>query len=99
MITLTNCTVVFDGNDIDSLEGALINVSGESPNATVRIATPDKKARKFRTSDRLFNASMTGTGKKWKIEGTSEFLSREVGTDDSMVSLSVVAKGGCDGCR
>lgn len=98
-MTLTNCTIT-DPDGYADLEGAVVVVSGESPNATIRIAEKDMRARKFRTFDRLLNASIKEAGKSgWLIEGDSEHLSGEIGTADSRLSLTVKAKGGCQGCR
>lgn len=97
MITLSKCTITSTG--VDDIEDAVVVVSGESPNATVRIAIPDHEVRKFRTIDRILNASVKGDDKRWTIEGTSEQLLTEVRTTDTLVKLTVVSLGGCQGCR
>lgn len=98
MLTFNNCTLK-DPDGILTIEGGVVVVSGDSPNATVRISERDEKARKFRTVDRILNATVNGNGKNWKIEGTSEQLRNEVGADDAHISLEMVAKAGCQGCR
>lgn len=98
MLTFNNCTVK-DTDGVFSVEGGVVVVSGDSPNATVRIAERDKMAGKFRTVDRILNATVNGNGKNWKIEGDSEQLRSEVGTDDARIVLNMVAKAGCQGCR
>lgn len=98
-MTLTNCTITDDDSDLD-LTGAVVVVSGDSPHATIRISERDAKIRKFRTVDRILDASITAAGKSgWIIEGTSEHLRDTVGTTDAGIKLSVKAKGGCQGCR
>lgn len=98
-MTLTNCTIT-DPDGYADLEGAVVVVSGDSPHATIRIAERDPQVKKFRTFDRILDASINAAGKQgWTIEGTSEHLRSEIGTADSRVSLTVKAKGGCQGCR
>jgi hypothetical protein len=97
MLTLSKCHIT--GPDMDDIEDAVIVVSGESPNATIRISVPDHEVRKFRTVDRLLNASIKGKGKNWTIEGESEQLATVVRTTDTLVKMNVKSLGGCQGCR
>lgn len=98
MMILQNCTIT-DADGVVGLKGAVVSVSGDSPNATVRISERDEQHRKFRPFDRVLAASIRGSGNKWFIEGSSEQLRAEVGTEDDRISLSVEVKGGCQGCR
>lgn len=96
MMTLTDCTVTGDDTDI---EGAVVVVSGDSPNATVRISRPDFAVRKFRLHDRVLNASVKKIRDKWVVEGRSEHLATVVGTSDTTVTFSIETKGECQGCK
>lgn len=98
MMTLTKCKV-FDSEGTVDVEDCVVVVSGESPNATVRISQRDKTARKFRPFDRILYATLTGTGKNWTIQGVSEHLLDEVRTAEANVTLRVVSEGGCQGCK
>ena len=97
MITLSKCTIT--ASDMETINDAVVVVSGESPNATIRISVPDYEVRKFRTIDRILHGSVNGQGKRWTIEGESEQLATVVGTTDTIVKLNVESLGGCQGCR
>lgn len=99
MMILKNCTITDPDELIGPLEGAVISVSGESPNATVRISARDVEHRKYRHVDRVLGASIRGSERNWSIEGHSEQLATLVGTSDDSVSLKIEVKGGCEGCR
>jgi hypothetical protein len=97
MLTLTKCHIT--SPDMEDIDDAVVTVSGESPNATIKISAPDHQVRKFRTVDRLLHASIKGKGKNWTIEGESEHLSQVVRTSDALIKLNVKSLGGCQGCR
>jgi hypothetical protein len=98
MMTLTKCKVSDSEGGVE-LRGAVVVVSGESPNSTVRISQPDPEMRKFRPFDRILNATVTGAGRNWTIQGVSEHLRSEVQTSEAEITYRIVSTGGCQGCR
>lgn len=101
MLQYRNCHVTYSDGVIEELNGALVMVIGESPNATARIATHD--GGKYRTIDRILGASVDTKprGGGVSLSGRSEHLRNVVGVDpdESAVTVAVKpGKGGCENC-
>ena len=100
MLTLPRSNVVTQDDIHPVIENtALVVVVGESPTATVKISVPDYRSKKFRQLDRLTKASFKRQGDTWTFTGTSEHLSRVVGTQDATIKVMVTPEPGCEDCR
>jgi hypothetical protein len=99
MLRLPFCAVEFEDDILAAVDtDGLVVASGESPNATVRIAVADRNARKYRTVDRLTGASFSRKGQVWTFSGRSEHLANLVGADDATMSVTVTPAPGCADC-
>jgi hypothetical protein len=99
MLRLPRSTVTTQDEIHPDLDGALVVVVGESPNAVVRISTPDYDARKFRSVDRLTHTEFKRKGDTWTFTGTSDHLRHDIGSDDARLSIQVTPAPGCEDCK
>jgi hypothetical protein len=102
MLTLPRCHILVQDEVFPEVaEGGLAVIVGESPNATVRLSTPDPVARKYVTFDRLTRASYSRKGDTWTFTGVSDHLVNTVGAsgEHAVLSIQVTPEPGCEGCR
>lgn len=100
MLTLPHCNIVFQDDILGPIDdGALVVVTGESPNATVRVSIPKRESRKYVTVDRLTGCSFTRKGDTWTFTGNSAYLAEHIGTPDVKMSIMVTPEPGCEDCK
>ena len=101
MLKLPKCHILTQDDLFPEVDGALVVVTGESPNATVKISLPDHEARKFRTMDRLTRASYSSKGDTWTFSGVSDHLVNVIGAtrSEAVMSVMVTPEPGCEDCR
>ena len=99
MLKLPKANVITQDDIHPETDGALVIVVGESPNATVRISTPDYVSKKYTLMDRLTRASFKRSGDTWTFVGSSEYLAYNVGASDATIKMMVTPEPGCEDCR